>query len=398
MNSTLTPMNKFEEVQQIIAQLEPNFRTEKVELKGALNRILAEDITADINMPPFNKSAMDGYACHHEDIDAELEVLEVIHAGKVSQKAVGKNQCVKIMTGAMVPEGCDCVFKVEDSEETSKYHVRCTNLKTTRNICYLGEDFKVDDKLLSKGTIINPAQMAVLASAGKAEVEVVRNPKIAVIATGSELVAPHEKPQGGQIRNSNSSQLISQLNKMGLCVNTNLLLNDDYNLIYKTFEDAQKTHDIIFFTGGASVGDFDFIPDILKAQNFAVLWERTGIKPGNPMTFSKKSNTYCFGLSGNPVSSLVQFEFIAKPALYRLMSAHYTPIRLSCLLNFDYRRKKADRLAIVPVLINNEGRIEAIPFNGSAHINALPLANAFMEIPQGIQTIKKGESTYVRPL
>lgn len=240
--------------------------------------------------------------------------------------------------------------------------------------------------------------MAVLASAGKAEVEEVRNPKIAVIATGSELVAPHENPQGGQIRNSNSSQLISQLNKMGLRVETNLLLNDDYGLISKTFEEAQKTHDIIFFTGGASVGDFDFIPDILKAQGFSVLWERTGIKPGNPMTFSKKGSIYCFGLSGNPVSSLVQFEFIAKPTLYRLMGADHKPLRFSCQLDFDYHRKKADRLAIVPVLINNKGRIEAIPFNGSAHINALPLANAFMEVPPGIQTIQKGENAYVRPL
>ncbi len=391
-------MGKFEEILEIINTLPTDFNIEEIELQHAFNRILQEDIFADANMPPFHKSAMDGFACHLEDIGNELEVLEVIQAGMIATKKVGKNQCSKIMTGAPVPDGCDCVFKVEESEKIGENHILCTNPGTHKNICYLGEDYKKGELLIKKGTIINVSQMAVLAGVGKIKIKVSALPKISLIATGSELVEPNEKPENGKIRNSNASQVISQLQKMNIGVKYIGLAKDDFESLTQLFTKTFETSDYVIFTGGASVGEFDFIPEILKGQGFNVLWDRTGIKPGNPMTFSQKGKKYCFGLSGNPVSSLVQFEMIAKPAIYKLLGANYQPFRIKAPLEFDFKQRNADRLILKPVIINESGLIEAIPFNGSAHINALVFANALMEIQTGQTEIMRGELVYVRPL
>jgi molybdopterin molybdotransferase len=391
-------MDKFKQIQNQIALIEPDSQTEEIYLEDAFNRILQVDVKSDSPMPPFDKSAMDGYACRLEDIENELELLEVIHAGMMPTFKIGKNQCSKIMTGAAVPEGADCVFKVEESEIVEEGRVKCNNPKTHKNICYQGEDYQINEVLIDKGTIINTSQMAVLAGAGYHKVRVSKRPKIALINTGSELVEPHEKPAKGKIRNSNASQVISQLKKMNLEVNHFGIIEDDYEVLTKVFQKAFGENDIVIFTGGASVGDFDWVPKILEDQGFKIYWDRTGMKPGNPMTFSKKGNKYCFGLSGNPVSSLIQFELIAKPVLYKLLGANYVPFRIKAVLDFEYKRKKGDRLAIVPVVINNSGLIERVPFNGSAHINALVYANALMEVAFGETHLKIGESVYVRPL
>jgi len=391
-------MNKFEQIQETINSFQLAFDSEEVTLDEAFNRALREDIIADMDMPPFHKSAMDGYACHFDDIESDLEVLEVVQAGMIPSKTVGKNQCVKIMTGAAIPAGCDCVFKVEDSETTDEKHVRCLNPKTFHNICFQGEDYREGDILIKSGTIVNTPQMAVLAGAGYSKVKVTKRPKISVISTGTELVHPHEKPKPGQIRNSNTNQIITQLIKMNLEVVETLLLADDYENIKLRFLQALEKSDIIIFTGGASVGDFDFIPELLKELDFKIYWDRTGMKPGNPMTFSQKENKYVIGLSGNPVSSMTQFEFIAKPLIYKLLGANYKVFRIKSTMNFEYSRKKADRLAIVPVIINEEGTIDKIPFHGSAHINALVSANALLEVPMDVSEYKIGSLAYVRPL
>lgn len=391
-------MNQYDQIQDQISRLKMVFETEVVSLQKALNCILQEDVIADTHMPPFDKSAMDGYACRKEDIENEMEMLEVIHAGMVPTKTIRKNQCSKIMTGAKVPEGADCVFMVEHSVEVDGNNVRCTNPKSNINICYKGEDYQVNDVLIQKGTIISPAQIAVLAGAGYHQVRVSVRPKVGLITTGTELVEPDQKPADGQIRNSNGSQIISQVERMGLSVNNYGIIEDDYNKLVDTFDQAIQENDFIIFTGGASVGDFDWVPKILKDQGFDIRWEKTGIKPGNPMTFSIRDNKYCFGLAGNPVSSLVQFEIFIKPVIYKLMGGNYQSFRIKSMLDFNYSRKKTDRLQIVPVVINREGNVEEVPFNGSAHINALVYANAFMEVPLGQAQINKGDLVYVRPL
>lgn len=391
-------MGKFSDIEQQISRLTAVFELEEINLKNAFGRVIQEDVLAGTDMPPFRKSSMDGYACRFEDIRNELEVLEIINAGKVPSFEIAPNTCSKIMTGAMAPVGADCVFKTEESEKTGINRVRCINPKTKPNFCQQGEDYKTGELLLTKGTIVNVSQMAVLAGAGYSKIKVSVAPKVALIATGTELVEPHVIPPPGKIRNSNASQIITQLQKIHIYPDYLGIAGDDFSTLRQLFSASVEKYDYIIFTGGASNGDFDLIPAILKDQEFTLHWDTTGIKPGNPMTFAQKGNKFCFGLSGNPVSSMVQFEIIVKPIIYKLLGASYKPLRIKTTLANEYRRTQADRLELVPVLINADGLAELIPFNGSAHINALTFANALLEAPQGKNQIMQGEMVYVRPL
>lgn len=391
-------MNQYSKVLLTIESASISLTTEKVQLLESVNRVLQENIVADMDMPPFNKSAMDGYACRKADLENELEVIETIQAGKLPEKNIGKNQCSKIMTGASTPEGADCVFMIEDSESISGNMVKCTNLKTKDNICAVGEDYKKGDILLTKGVNISPAHIGILAGAGATEVLVSRTPKIYIFATGTELVEPASKPALGQIRNSNSYQIIAQLQALRIPSNYGGIISDDINLISENFKKSVEANDIIIITGGASNGDFDYVPVILKKHGFEILVDKTGIQPGNPMTFSRKNNKFCFGLSGNPVSSFVQFELFVKPFIMKLMGSNWHPTRIKGILGRDFHRKKAHRFGIIPVKLCDDNKIEEIDFHGSAHINAFAFANALMEVPEGVTLIKEGEAAYVRPI
>ncbi len=391
-------MSQFYDLQNKINELTPNFEVEEVLLIDSYNRVLQQDIFSDMDMPPFDKSAVDGYACRMEDLENKLDLIGVIPAGIVFPEKIKKNQCVKIMTGAALPDGADGVFMVEDAELLDETTVKCIKPTTKRNVCYQGEDYKIGTVLIEKGTIINASHIAVMAGAGYEKVVVSKKPKIGLFTTGSELVEPNEKPSKGKIRNSNSSQLLVQLTQLGFSAKYYGIIKDDFKSIQSIFKKIIDENDIIMITGGASVGDFDFIPEILKKEKFQVLWDRTGLKPGNPMTFSIKDNKYSFGLSGNPVSSLIQFELIVKPTLYKILGASYRPLKIKTIMGTDIKRKKSSRIGIQPVIVDQHGVVNSLPFNGSAHINALTKANALLEMTNGVYELKKGDSVYVRPI
>ena len=388
----------YQKLLNIIANIEADTQTESKELSQALQCVLQEDILAEMDMPPFNKSAMDGYACRREDLGNELKVLEVIPAGIMPTKKIGKNECSKIMTGAALPEDADCVFKVEESKETEAGLIICMNAKTKNNICYLGEDYKRQEVLIQKGCILGPDHLAVAAGAGYQKLQVSKMPSVGLIITGSELLDPGVPMQAGKIRNSNGIQISSLLQKMGITCNYYGIVGDELELLTHNIEKAFLENDIVMVTGGASMGDFDFVPKFLVNEGFKIYWERTGLKPGNPMTFASRKGKYFFGLSGNPVSSLVQFEYLAKPVLYQLLGASYQAFRFRAVLESDFIRKNADRQAVLPVILNAAGKIEQVDFNGSAHINGLASGNAFIEMPVGVFELKKGDWAYVRQI
>jgi len=386
-------MSAYEELLQLISNLDPRFRVLEKNTEDCLGQVLRQDVKADMPMPPFNKAAVDGFACRMEDLEDELELLETVAAGQLPLYKVGRKQCSKIMTGAAVPEGADCVFMIEDAVFPAPGRVRCNNPASKKNICYLGEDYRPGDILLKSGSLLRADHLAVIASAGLTKVAVSEQPRITLIVTGSELVEFSNKPEHGKIRNSNAIQLISLLEKMNLQVSYTGLVRDDYGILLETFREALSKN-----TGGAAVGDFDLVPGLLADEGFRTLWTRTGLKPGNPMSFAIKEDKYVFGLSGNPVSSFVQFEFLVKPVLYNLLGTRYRPFRIRAIMGEDFFRKNASRTGIIPVKVSAEGEIRTLPFNGSAHINALPEADALMEIEEGKKEIKKGEPVYVRPL
>ncbi len=386
------------EVSSIIENAATGLGTEMIPVTDSFGRVLQEDILADMDMPPFDKSAMDGYACRREDMSNRLEVLETIQAGRLPTTIIRHNQCSKIMTGAAIPYGANSVFMIEHAETAGENLIKCNNLKTKDNICFKGEDYRKGDILIKAGIKISPVHIGIMAGAGYNRVLVSKQPHAAVLATGTELVEPGVMPEAGQIRNSNSCQLTAMLHSMQIPCNYYGIVTDDLKQITITFEKILVDNEIVIITGGASKGDFDYVPVMLHSQDFEILVEKTGIQPGNPMIFSRKLQKFCFGLSGNPVSSYVQFELFVKPFIYKRMQCNWQPLQVKGRLLNDFSREKAVRFGIMPVKLTRDNMIETVDFHGSAHLNALAYANALMEVPAGVAQIKKGEEVYVRPI
>lgn len=391
-------MIPFETAYKIVLDTVKELDYEKVDINNSLNRILAEDVVSDIEMPPFDKSAMDGYACRKEDIKNELEVIEIIQAGKAPEKTVSKNKCSKIMTGAMIPEGADCVVMVEYSQTIGDNKVRFSINTTDNNISYKAEDIKKGDIVLKKGTKLKSKHIAVLASVGCVKPLVAKQPRIGIISTGSELVEPHLIPGLSQIRNSNAYQLIAQVIKTGAVPNYIGIARDSEEVTYNIVKKALTDNDVIILTGGVSMGDYDFVPEILEKANIKLLFKTIAIKPGKPTIFGTYNNKRCFGLPGNPVSSFILFELLVKPLLYKMMGADYKPLNIRMPIGIDYKRKKTERESWIPVMINSEGFVIPIEYHGSAHINSLIHADGIISVPIGKANINKGEIVYVRQI
>lgn len=372
--------------------------TEHVDILHSSGRILATDIFADADVPPFHKSAMDGYACRRVDLDNELSVLEIIPAGISPAQTIGLNQCSKIMTGAQIPEGADTVFMIEYARETSVAKVRFTGNKTSSNICLKGEDLKLGDLVLQQGTPIKPQHIAILATFGCTNPLVYKTPVLGLISTGSELVNPEETPGPSQIRNSNGPQLFTQSTQYGFSVNFYGIVPDDEKLTTQIIQQSVAENDVTLLSGGVSVGDFDFVPQIIRELGFEIHFSKISIKPGQHTTFASKGNKFIIGLPGNPVSSFIQFEVFVLPFLMKLMNYTQSEIRLSLPMSHKFERKKTDREECLPVQLTKGNEVKLVNYHGSAHIHAYHQAFGFITLAAGKTEIKKGEIVYVRPL
>lgn len=388
-------MVTFYEALEIVRKAAMILPKENVCLEEAINRVLAEDVISDMDMPPFDKSAMDGFACRREDLGNTLEILETIKAGDVSRVRIGKNQCARIMTGGRVPQGADCVIMVEHTELISGNSIRFTGTKTADNIARKAEDIKTGEVVLRKGILLQPQHIAVMASVGCVNPMVYRQPRVAVLTTGDEIVEPHMKPGGTSIRNSNGIQLVNQVKMAGAIPHYMGIVADTSRATDIAIKNALAENDVIILTGGVSMGEFDFVPGVLKENGFEILFEKVAVKPGRPTVFGKKKDQFVFGLPGNPVSSFIIFELIAKPFLYRLMNYDYFPVQAKLPIGTDYTRKKADRVAWTPVRIE-DGSVFPVDYHGSAHIHSLCFANGLLAMDVGVPDFKKGELVNVR--
>lgn len=387
-------MIPFEESVSIVINSAITLEEESVPLQEACGRVLYRDVSSDIDMPPFNKSAMDGYACKMVDLDKPLKVIETIPAGYTPQKTVGEGECSKIMTGGIVPEGADCVVMIEHTE--IKDDLVIVNKKSSdRNICYKAEDIHKGDRVLQKGTLVTPAEIAVLASVGCDPVPVSRKPVLGIIATGNELVQPSQEPKSAQIRNSNSYQLYSQIEQAG-CKPVYLgIIEDSPEAIGAAIDQNISNVDIFLLSGGVSMGEFDYVPGVLQEKGFMLLFQKVAIKPGKPTVFGKKENKFVFGMPGNPVSTFIIFEMLVKPFCYKLMGANYSYKMVKAKLAETIIRKKSERLSFIPVVVNKNGEIGLVKYHGSAHIHSLTKANGILSIPVSVNEIKAGESVSV---
>jgi molybdopterin molybdotransferase len=383
----------------ILSKTNPIIETEKVNLWDSMGRVLASDVVSDMNMPPFNKTAVDGYACKMADSSKELIVIETIAAGCVPEKSIENGQCSKIMTGAMIPQGADCVLMVEDTKEIGGKRIVFTGQKPKSNICILGEDMKTGEIAIPKGTTISKQHIAIMAALGCSLPTVAKRPSVAVLITGDELVEPEFKPQGGQIRNSNGHQLVAQIIKANAEPNYFGIVKDTEEATLEAISGALVKNDIIILTGGVSMGDYDYVPAVMKNLGIQILFDSIAIQPGKPTKFGVKDGKLVFGLPGNPVSAYLQFEILVKPVIQKMMGAAQSEEFIARLpMAITYSRKRAERLGLIPVAINDKKKVIPVDFHGSAHIFALANADGYVMIPLGISELKEGELVDVRPL
>ena len=370
--------------------------TETLPLEEAMYRILAEEVYTDRDVPPFPRATMDGYACRREDLPGPLEVLETVEAGIIPMQKVDRGQCSKIMTGAMVPVGADCVIMKEYIEEAGDNSIRFFAAETETNIDPRGQDLKQGDRLLPKGTLITPGHLGIMASAGKTRIVVSCRLKVGILVTGSELIEAGESPEGAQIRNSNSHQLAAQVRRAGYLPEYMGIVEDHSEAIANRILSALEQVDLLLLTGGASVGELDLVPGVLKDLGFHLEFDRVAIQPGKPVSFAHRKGKFCFGLSGNPVSSFVQFEMLVRPYLETCSGMLPANKRIQIRIGAGFQRKKADRLFFLPVCFTDTGTCEPVTYHGSGHLHALDRAIGFAEISAGQNVIEKGDLVYVR--
>jgi molybdopterin molybdotransferase len=370
--------------------------TEKVDLLHGLGRALAEDVISDMDMPPFDKSAMDGFACRMSELGNELEIIETIAAGQQPYKTIGPKQCSRIMTGARVPEGADCVIKVEETTITSEGKVRFTGSITNPNIAYQREDMKRGETVLTNGTFLKPHHIAVLASVGCYRPLVYQRPRVAIISTGNEIVEPWEKPGPSQIRNSNSYQLYGQVLQAGAQPEYIGIAPDDEQASFDILSKALKDNDIILLTGGVSMGDFDFIPGVLQQLGVTIHFRTVAIQPGKPTVFGTLNKKRVFGLPGNPVSSYNIFILLVQPLIRAMLGGTFRAVPSKLPLGIGYSRKKSERMSWIPVKVSDEGTIIPLEYHGSAHVCSLTAADAIACIPAGVNELNTGDWLDVR--
>lgn len=391
-------MIAFEKAVEIVRANAAVLHAESIPIEECLNRVLRQDVLSDVDMPPFDKAAMDGYACRRQDVGDALEVIEVIPAGKSPQRALGSRQCAKIMTGAMLPDGADCVIIVEEVEETAANTIRFMGGLTAPNISRKASDVVAGQTLVRSGVRIGPAEVASLALAGCVWPRVSRKPRIGIIATGDELVEPDAVPGSSQIRNSNACQLMAQCLQFGCAPVYYGIAKDAKDIIAGMLEKARQENDVILITGGVSMGDFDLVPSLLEESGIRIYFEKVAIQPGKPTVFGRTGEQAVFGLPGNPVSSFTVFETLVKEFLAVAMGLRNHVRTTRCRLARALKRENCARMAWVPVRITPEGFAVPVEYHGSAHITSMTGADGITSIPVDTYEVPEGSAVDVRQI
>jgi molybdopterin molybdotransferase len=366
-------------------------------LAEALGRVLAEDVRADLDSPPFTKSLMDGYAVRADD-GLNLRLTDVVAAGDPPGATVGPGEAIRIFTGAPLPDGADAVVMVEKTEPAEPKvgePVRLTEpVKPGQNVLPRGREMRAGDVVLPVGTAITPAAVGLLAGVGRATVSAVRPPRVAVMATGSELVEADATPGPGQIRNSNGPMLVAQAARSKSVPLYLGIGRDDANVLAAMVRDGLANADVLILAGGVSVGAFDLVPGVLHGLGVEAHFHKVRMKPGKPLLFGTRGNTLVFGLPGNPVSSFVCFELFVRPAL-RALAGHRDPGPNTATLPLsEPLSAKNDRPTFHPAKLGGTA-VRPLPWFGSADLRALLTADALLVLPPGEVRFGAGQSVPV---
>ncbi|MDI9216222.1 molybdopterin molybdotransferase MoeA [Clostridium tertium] len=336
-----------EEAIEILNNNVNNLNIEEVDLINGLNRVISENIYAQINNPPFNKSAMDGYALISRDTESnnkKLKVIDKVYAGGNCSSIVKENTAIRIMTGAPIPKGANAVIKQEDVILQDDYIILKKSVKENENICIKGEDISKGALLLNINKKLDYADIGILASTGLKKVNVYKKPKIAFISTGDEVMDIGLELEKGKIYNSNKYSILSRINELGYEAKYINHINDDFNAIGSYIEEISKKVDLIITTGGVSVGEKDLLKDAINTTSGEKLFWKITIKPGSAVLCSKVNNSIVISLSGNPTAALTTFELLVKPTLEKLSG--YKEIKINrekAILSQDIKKKSPQR-------------------------------------------------------
>ncbi len=376
--------------------------TEEVEFDAALGRVVAEDITSTVQMPPFRAAGMDGFAVIAADDTEWREIIGEQAAGYDTGVRVTPGTAVRIMTGAPVPEGADAVEMVEKTEERDG-KVRLTKrIQAEANLRRAGEDLDFDELVIERGAVITPAEIGILATIGRTSLRVFRRPVVAVMSTGDELVEPHEAPGAGQIRDSNRYTLLAAVRIAGAIPLSLGIGADDPQELAARFERGLEQADVLLTSGGVSMGDKDFVHEQIKARG-ELHFGKVAQKPGKPAMFATVAvagrRRYIFGLPGYPVSSLVTFENLVRPALRKMMgfTALHRPV-VQVTLTHDVRHKP-DRVEFVRAVVWREGEGYKARTTGaqrSGRLTSMLGANALLQLPAGVTNPTEGDKVLAR--
>ncbi len=384
MISVKTALNK---VDNSISQFTDN---ETVSTINATGRVLSEDIKSPINMPPFNQSAMDGYALNLHD-EKSYNMISEVKAGDNAQPVLQKGECVRIFTGAPVPETANAVIMQEKTTANKSQIIIEGEIALNANIRPHGEQVKQDQIALKKGTVISSASVGFLASLGIVKIPVYKKPSIAIIATGNELIKPGNELEYGQIYESNSLMLESTLKDLNYTNVTNYKVKDDYDSTLTLLKEVIDNHDVVLISGGISVGDYDFVGKALEALQVEEVFYKIKQKPGKPLLFGKKNNTLVFALPGNPAAALTCFYIYALKAIKKLEgNINFQLIKTTAKSTSDYI-KKGNRSQFLKAIYNNN-EVSILEGQSSAMLQTFSLANTFVYLEENEMEVKINDS------
>jgi molybdopterin molybdotransferase len=404
----MTGLTQLHDAQKVVLDAAPVLGLEKISLLDTLGRLLSEDIVAERDNPPWDNSAMDGFAVRWEDIKQEqaiqkpvtLSVIEDVPAGMMPSKTVGLNQAIRIMTGAPVPQGADTVLKVEDTEHTPD-SVRVFKAEPKgANIRPQGEDVKKGDCIIAKGTRIRPGEVGMLAILAKSFVFVYQRPRVAILSTGDELADLDERFSEEKIINSNSYGIAAAVQDAG---GIPLLLGiaRDTPMALKEKIAQGLNADMLVLSGGVSMGDYDFTRAVFRELGAEMNFWKLAIRPGQPLAFGKIQGKLAFGLPGNPVSSMVTFEQLVRPALLK-MGGYRSYGRPVVQAMFQERfSKRADRRHFLRgILTREEGvfKVRTTGDQGSGILTSMVKANCLIDVPVEVERLNPGDEVAVQLL
>lgn len=393
---------ELEEARALMAESVRPLGVEQVSRQEALGRTLAEDVTAPLDQPPFDRSPLDGYALRSADLTGtssehpvSLRVVETVYAGGVPSRVLGPGEAIRIMTGAMLPRGCDCVLQHERTDNGLEQVQIYAALSPHDNYCDRGEDYRTGEVLLPAGTVVDAAAVGVLASAGLSSVPVRRRPVVRVLSTGDEVVSPDLHPlPAGKIYGSNQELLTARLRELGVSDVRGLLIGDDPREVADAMAQLLGECDLLITTGGVSAGDKDIFHEALPLLGAERVFWKVNLKPGTPAMYSLWQGQPILSLSGNPFAAAATFELLARPLLAALTGESRFSLRSrTAVVEGSFPKASPGRRFLRGFY--QEGRVSLTGKNDSGMLASLVGCNCLVDLPAGSPPVQEGQTVTV---